>query len=49
MKRLPTLAEVLKEHKSAIFTIFRANGDEIFKRPLSAKYVHEGIDKKYLG
>lgn len=49
MKKLSTLSEILKEHKSAFFTVIRANGDEVFAHPLSAAQVHEGIDKSFLG
>lgn len=48
-KRLPTIDEILKEHKNALFTLIRENGEEIFAHPLTAAQVHEGLDKNYLG
>lgn len=49
MQRRYTLSEFLKKHDSALFTVLRSNGEEIFAHPLSASQVHEGIDKKLLG
>lgn len=49
MTRLATISEVLKKHNNAVFTVLRANGEEVFMRPLSASQVHEGLDKNLLG
>lgn len=49
MTRLATLSEILKQYDNALFTIVRANGEEIFKHPLTSRQVRGGIDKKFLG